>query len=74
LHDIRRSVATHMGELGVLPHVIETILNHVSGHRAGVAGIYQRSKYQEQVRTALQLWGNYIERLQSLGEASRQTH
>jgi len=63
IHDARRSVATHMGELGVLPHVIETILNHVSGHRAGVAGIYQRSKYHDQVREALQMWGTYVERL-----------
>jgi integrase len=36
LHDIRRSVATHMAELGVQPHIIEEILNHVSGHKAGV--------------------------------------
>ncbi|HMF25915.1 MAG TPA: site-specific integrase [Pseudolabrys sp.] len=63
LHDLRRSAATHMGELGVLPHVIETILNHVSGHRAGVAGVYQRSKYQDQVKAALQLYGDWIDRL-----------
>jgi len=63
LHDIRRSAATHLGELGVLPHVIETILNHVFGHRAGVAGIYVRSKYQDQVREALQTWGTYVDRL-----------
>jgi integrase len=63
IHDCRRSAATHLGELGVLPHVIEQILNHQSGHRAGVAGIYQRSKYQDQVRAALQTWGTYVERL-----------
>jgi hypothetical protein len=63
LHDIRRSAATHLGELGALPHVIEQILNHQSGHRAGVAGINQRSKYQDQVRAALQVYGDYIERL-----------
>src|SRR5262249_44151720 len=51
LHDLRRTVATRMadspedGGLGVLPHVIEAILNHVSGHKAGVAGIYNRSTY-----------------------------
>jgi len=63
LHDLRRSAATHLGELGTLPHVIEQILNHQSGHRAGVAGIYQRSKYQDQVRAALQTWGDYVDRL-----------
>ncbi|MFZ0151055.1 MAG: tyrosine-type recombinase/integrase, partial [Xanthobacteraceae bacterium] len=45
IHDLRRTAATGMGELGVLPHVVEAILNHVSGHRAGVAGVYQRAKY-----------------------------
>jgi integrase len=63
LHDLRRSVATHMAELGVLPHIIEAILNHVSGHRAGVAGIYNRSRYQDAMREALQTWGNYISAL-----------
>ena len=41
LHDIRRSVVTHMAEMGVDPHVIESVVNHVSGaSRAGVAGVY----------------------------------
>ena len=43
LHDIRRTVATRLGDQGALPHVVEAILNHISGHRAGVAGIYNRA-------------------------------
>jgi integrase len=43
LHDLRRSTATHMAEIGVQPHIIEAVLNHVSGHKSGVAGIYIRS-------------------------------
>ncbi len=43
VHDLRRSAATGMADLGVRPHVIEAVLNHVSGHKAGVAGIYNRS-------------------------------
>ena len=43
-HDIRRSVATHMAELGIMPHVVETILNHLGGHKAGPAGMYNHSK------------------------------
>ena len=31
-----------MANLGVAPHVIEAILNHISGPKAGVAGIYNR--------------------------------
>ena len=40
---ISAHVATRMADLGVLPHVIEAVLNHISGHKAGVAGIYNRS-------------------------------
>jgi len=59
-HDVRRSVATHMAELGVLPHVIEAALNHVSGHKAGVAGVYNKSKYEREVNAALALWADYV--------------
>jgi integrase len=60
VHDIRRSVATHMAELGVLPHVIEAVLNHVSGHKAGVAGVYNRSGYEREVRISLALWADHV--------------
>ena len=61
LHDIRRSVATWMGDLGVEPHIIEAALNHYSGHRGGVAGIYNRAKYERQVRAALALWADHLQ-------------
>jgi integrase len=38
LHDLRRTAATGMASLGVQPHIVEAVLNHISGHRAGVAG------------------------------------
>jgi integrase len=60
LHDIRRTVATRMADLGVSPHVIEAVLNHVSGARAGVAGIYNRSLYSAEKRNALVLWGAHV--------------
>jgi integrase len=63
LHDLRRSAATHMAELGVLPHIIEAVLNHVSGHKGGVAGVYNRARYQDEMRQALQTYGDYIDRL-----------
>jgi integrase len=56
LHDIRRTVATRLGDHGVLPHVVEAILNHISGHRAGVAGIYNRAIYAAEKREALNGW------------------
>ncbi|MEZ5865427.1 MAG: hypothetical protein R3D25_15680 [Geminicoccaceae bacterium] len=40
LHDLRRTVVTGIYDLGVLPHVVETVINHVSGEvRRGVAGV-----------------------------------
>jgi integrase len=56
LHDLRRTAATRMADIGVEPHHIEAVLNHVSGHRAGVAGIYNRSAYADQKRAALEAW------------------
>jgi integrase len=63
LHDLRRTAATQMAELGVLPHIIEAVLNHVSGHRAGVAGIYNRARYTDEMRSALQLWADRVDAL-----------
>jgi integrase len=63
LHDLRRSAATHMAELGVFPHIIEAVLNHVSGHKSGVAGIYNRARYQNDMRAAIQTWADYVDRL-----------
>jgi hypothetical protein len=48
-------------KLGVLPHIIEAILSHVSGHKAGVAGIYNRAKYIDEMREALEKWANHVE-------------
>jgi hypothetical protein len=53
LHDLRRSVATHMAEIGVQPHIVEAVLNHTSGHKNGVAGVYNRATYVEEKRQAL---------------------
>jgi integrase len=60
LHDLRRSVATGMAELGVAPHIVEAVLNHVSGHKAGVAGIYNRATYEKEKRAALATWADHV--------------
>jgi integrase len=59
-HDIRRTVATRMADLGVQPHIIEAVLNHVSGHKGGVAGIYNRATYDREKREALNLWAEHV--------------
>jgi len=59
-HDLRRTCATRMADLGVQPHLVEATLNHVSGHKAGVAGVYNRALYEAEKRQALNLWAEHV--------------
>jgi integrase len=63
LHDLRRSCATGMANIGVQPHIVEAVLNHVSGHRAGVAGTYNRAAYAPEKTEALQRWADHVDEL-----------
>jgi integrase len=65
LHDLRRTLATGMQRLGVRFEVTEAILNHVSGSRSGVAGIYQRHDWGPEKVTALQAWSDHIKAILS---------
>ena len=47
-------------ELGIAPHIVEAVLNHVSGHRAGVAGVYNRALYKCEKAAALTRWADYL--------------
>jgi integrase len=61
LHDLRRTAATGMADIGIAPHIIEAVLNHVSGARAGVAGIYNRAQYADEKRVALERWAAHVQ-------------
>jgi integrase len=63
IHDLRRTAATGMAELGILPHIIEACLNHISGHKGGIAGVYNRAKYEGEMRSALQVWADHIDQI-----------
>jgi integrase len=63
VHDIRRSVVTGMNEIGVAPHVVEAVVNHVSGAKAKVAGVYNRAAYRTEKTAALQRWADHLDRL-----------
>jgi integrase len=61
LHDIHRSVVTHLNEHSFAqPHVVEALVNHVSGHKVGVAGVYNRAAYAAEKRRAVELWGDHF--------------
>ncbi|HEY2530251.1 MAG TPA: site-specific integrase, partial [Xanthobacteraceae bacterium] len=57
LHDVRRSIRSELGELGVEPWVGEQILAH---HRGGIEGIYNHAKLERQMRHALELWADRL--------------
>jgi integrase len=60
-HDLRRTLATKLAEeLNIEPHIIEALLGHVSGHKRGVAGVYNRADYFAQKRQALGLWADHL--------------
>jgi integrase len=60
LHDLRRTMATGAAELGVQPHIVEACLNHVSGHKAGIAGVYNKAAYDREKGIALKLWADHL--------------
>lgn len=63
LHDLRRTAASGMAKTGVAPHVVEKVLNHVSGTISGVAAVYNRYGYDTEKRDALNRWGTFLEGL-----------
>jgi integrase len=65
-HDLRRTFATKLAELGVALHVIERLLNHMSGTVSGVAAIYNRHAYLSEMRDAVLKWERHLDSLLSL--------
>ncbi|MBN8891079.1 MAG: integrase family protein [Rhodospirillales bacterium] len=63
LHDLRRTFATGLQRLGVRLEVTEALLNHVSGTKGGIAGVYQRYNWMPEMRAALRLWENHLQSL-----------
>src|SRR5262249_27265245 len=59
-HDLRRTAATWMAKNGVPPHVLAAILNHTPGSQQGITSIYNRFRYTEERRSALQAWADYV--------------
>lgn len=69
LHDLRRTCSTVMHDrLGVLPHIVEAVLNH-RAHKQGVAGTYNVATYAAEKRTALVLWADHVMKV-TVGAAS----
>ena len=59
-HDLRRTYATNLQRLGTRLEVIETLLNHVSGTKAGIVGTYQRHDYQQEMKNAVDIYEQFL--------------
>jgi integrase len=68
IHDLRRSAATGMAAMGFAPHVVERVLNHISGTQSGLVGVYQRHEYRAERKAAMLAWGAHVEAV-AKGEA-----
>jgi integrase len=60
IHDLRRSVATGMAKLQIQPHVIESVLNHVTGSRSAISRVYNQNTYEPEKQQALDLWAEHV--------------
>jgi integrase len=65
VHDLRRTAATGMAEIGIAPHIVEAALNHISGAKSGVAGTYNHAQYLPEKTAALKRWAAHIDGLVS---------
>lgn len=72
-HDLRRTGATMLGEMGELPDIIEAALNHVA-IRSALAATYNRSRYRPQVAAALQRLGDALEGIETGAARVRALH
>jgi hypothetical protein len=57
LHDLRRTMRTGLGRIGVAPHIAELVINHVRG---GIEAVYDRHKYEGEVKAALAAWADHV--------------
>ena len=69
LHDLRRTFATRLAEMGTAPHVIERLLNHITGTLSSIALVYNRARYQAEMREAIEKWEVHLNILLKDSEA-----
>ncbi|MFO1036308.1 MAG: site-specific integrase [Geminicoccaceae bacterium] len=63
LHDLRRTAASAMAMLGHPPHVVAAVLNHTPGSVMGITAVYNRHRYTDEKRAALDAWARYLDRI-----------
>lgn len=66
LHDLRRTFATRNAELGTPPHIVERLLNHISGVISGVSATYNRATYVPEMRIAIDRYEEHLKKVLEL--------
>ncbi len=61
LHDLRRTCATGMQDIGVPPHIIGAVLNHSPQSIMGVTSVYATGDMVDERREALDAWGDKLQ-------------
>lgn len=64
IHDARRTLSTRLSELGVAPHITETMLGHAL---LGVMAVYNKHDWLEDQRAAYELWWSVLQRELGVG-------
>ncbi|MEI7610932.1 MAG: tyrosine-type recombinase/integrase [Rhodospirillaceae bacterium] len=64
-HDFRRTVATNLAKIGIPVHVVERLMNHVTGTVSGIAAVYNRHSYLDEQRQALEAWSSRLDQIVS---------
>jgi integrase len=64
IHDLRRTAATRMAEMGINPYTISLVLNHISASKSTITGkVYVQYSFDREKREALNAWGARLERI-----------
>lgn len=64
LHDLRRTLSTHMASLGIAQIVVEKLLNHVSGGtQSPIAQVYNRHSYLPEMRKAIEIYEEHLAKI-----------
>jgi integrase len=59
-HDLRRTAASFMGELGFSRLIQDKVLNHITTDNSSISGVYDRYSYMREKREALETWANHL--------------
>jgi integrase len=71
VHDLRRTMATTLAGLSVPPHVLGALLSHSPGRTMGITAVYNRFRYADECRRALEAWEQHVLNLGRQGARAR---